>query len=83
MDDTSAELKKKYQEMLMKKSGVERVMMGVDMAESAKRMALSSMYEIESNIERRIHLFLRFYYNDFSKSERTEIIEHLKNKRGK
>ena len=78
MDDTSSEIKKKYQEMLMKRSGVERLIMGAGMAEAAKVIALSSMDQEENESNNRIRLFLRFYFKDFSKSERAKIMEHLK-----
>ena len=78
MSDTTVEIDKKYRSMLLGKSGTERIIMGADMAEAAKVMALSSMTRKESDTEKRIKLFLRFYFNDFSKSEREKIIQHLK-----
>lgn len=80
MDDTSPEIKKQFQKMLMKRSGVERIIMGADMAESAKVMVLSSMDREKSEAEKRVYLFLKFYYNDFSEKDRNKIVSYLKNK---
>ena len=78
MDDSTTEIKKKYREMILQKTGTERIIMGASMTEAAKVMTLSSIERKMSATEKRIHLFLRFYYNDFSKTERAEIIDHLK-----
>ncbi len=77
MDDTPAKIKKRFRKMLLEKPGQERLLMGANMAESAKIIALSSMAKEENDINKKIKLFLRFYSNDFTKSEQAKIINHL------
>jgi len=62
MKDTSPELSLHFREMLMKKSGQERLQMGF------------SMYDIR---EIRKWIFLRFYGHDFTLEMRKRILEYL------
>ena len=78
MKDTSKEIQTKYYEMLMNKSGEERIMMASKMEESAREMVLASLTDNMSKIEKKIELFLRYYKEDFSNEELVRIKNHLK-----
>ena len=78
MQDTSKNTKIKYHEMLMKKSGIERLYMGARMEEAAREMVLASISDEKTESEKKTDIFLRYYKNDFSDEEITKIIKHLK-----
>lgn len=61
MTDTSPEVEKIYQEMLMARSNEERFMMGIGMFETARKFVLASLPPDASPREVRRHLLLRFY----------------------
>jgi hypothetical protein len=79
MTDTSPEIEKIYNEMMMKRSNIERFMMGIEMFESARKIVIASLPKDLSREEFREKLFLRFYENDFSKHELQRILEWIKN----
>ncbi|MEA3499395.1 MAG: hypothetical protein U9R41_00015 [Candidatus Marinimicrobia bacterium] len=78
MKDTSREIQNKYFEMLMNKSGEERIIMASKMEESAREMVLASLTDNISEKEKKIELFLRYYKEDFSNEELARIKNHLK-----
>jgi hypothetical protein len=78
MTDTSPEIEKIYNEMMMKRSNIERFMMGIEMFESAKKIVIASFPKDLSRTEFKEKLFLRFYENDFSKEELEKIIEWIR-----
>jgi hypothetical protein len=61
MKDTSKEIEEKYRQMLMAKSGAERVKMGVSMFETAKKFVEASLPEGLSQEERRKAMIKRIY----------------------
>lgn len=74
MTDTDARIEKIMCDMLMRKSGVDRLKMGASMFDMAKKMALASL-ELKS----KGNIFLRFYGNDFDADRRVRILNHLGN----
>lgn len=81
MLDTSPEINSRVHQMMKKKSGPDRLLMGCSMFDMAKEIVQASIRAENPDIspeELRAQLFLRFYKNDFSERERERIINHLK-----
>jgi hypothetical protein len=64
MNDTNPTIEKKFQAMLMQKSGIERIRMGSGMFDSARSMMLASFPKDLSPRELR-HLLLARTYPEF------------------
>ena len=80
MNDTNEKMQKIFNEMMMKKTNEERLIMGCSMFTAAKIIVRSSILEKNPDItenELRVKLFLRFYGLDFTESEKEKIIQHL------
>lgn len=80
MNDTAPEIGRRFQEMMMKKSGQERLKMGFSMFDMARKQVISSI--IDSNPEADLMdikkgIFIRFYGQEFSKEEQEKILRHL------
>jgi len=78
MKDTDRDTQKKYRELMLKKSGEERLKMGFDMFRFASKFIISSLREkgVEDS-DLRKEVFLRVYGNDFSEEEKRNIIARL------
>ena len=61
MNDTLPEIEQKMHEMIMTRSGVERLRMGASMFESAKAIIISSLPKNLPEDELRQQLFRRIY----------------------
>lgn len=80
MKDTSAEVEKRFDRMLMSKSGVERLMMGASMFDAARELIKSSIIARQPDISARglkKELFLRVYEVDFSEDEKSKIVRAI------
>ncbi len=80
MNDTNPLVESVFIEMIMKKSGQERMMMGFSMFEMARRQVVASvkMNNPDADIKDiRKEIFLRFYGQDFSPEEREKILRRL------
>lgn len=80
MNDTTPEIESIYRNMLMKKSGEERLVMGCSMFDTARKQALAGIAAKMpglSEAETRKELFLRFYGTEFSKEEKERILRKL------
>ncbi len=77
MNDTSPWAKKIQDELFAKLSGEERLLMGLEMFETARKIVLSSFPPNLTEDEIRKRLFLRFYENDFSEEEKEKILAGL------
>lgn len=80
MKDTSAEVEKRFDRMLMSKSGVERLMMGASMFDAARELIKSSIIARQPDISARDlkkELFLRVYEVDFSEDEKSKIVRAI------
>jgi predicted ABC-class ATPase len=77
MKDTSPEMDARYRDMLMQRSGEERLMMGCAMRETARALAEASILEqdLQATPEAvRKGLFLRFYGHEFNAESREKIL---------
>lgn len=61
MDDTSPEIKKKMHELMMSRTGSERVIMGASMFDAARVIVLSSLPKDLPEDELKRRLFERMY----------------------
>lgn len=76
LTDTSPAVDRKYRQMLMQRSGAERVKMGGSMFATARALAVASIRAEDTSVSAgalRRALFLRFYGRDFSLEERERI----------
>lgn len=86
MNDTSAKIKRLYNEMLLSKSPLERLRMASKMYDSVKKLATSGLLKEKQHFAPsglRGELFLRIYGNDFTVTDRERIIEKISDKRYK
>ncbi len=80
MTDTPPAVERRYREMLMRRSGAERVRMGMSMLATARALILASVRaEVPeaSPAAMRRALFLRLYGGDFDPAERERILGRL------
>ena len=80
MKDTDFVIEERFREMMMRKSGEERMLMGFSMYETAKQFVISSIKNNNPDIslsELRQEIFLRFYGNDFNKINKEKVIIYL------
>ncbi len=77
MNDTSPDSARLYREMLMSRSGAERLRMGGDLFMAARFLALAGL-RAESPDDLPARLFLRFYGRDFSSEQRAAIVERIR-----
>jgi hypothetical protein len=80
MDDTSFEIAEKMREMIRAKTPVERYKMGCSMYETSRYLVTRYILENNPNISKvdfQKELFLKFYGNDFSLTERESFFSHI------
>ena len=80
MDDTPTKIRQHYHEMLLSKSPIERLRMVSRMYDSVKKLAISGILRETPYLDQsrlRGELFLRIYGNDFSSTERKQIIKRI------
>ena len=85
MNDTSSEIERKFREMLLKRSGEERLKMGCSMHAAAQALVRASVLEKDSQTlpaTLRRALFLRFYGRDFDLETREKILVTLEGMSG-
>jgi len=82
MTDTAPEAQAMFRELLMKRSGEERVRMACDMFQAARRLTLAALpSDIASNpTERRIALLVRTYRDDLDDDLLTRVIADLRSR---
>ena len=78
MTDTPLEVERLYRELLMQRSGQERMMMASRMFDAARAMVLASLPPDLTEAERRVALFLRIYGDDFDPETRERICNRLR-----
>ncbi len=61
MNDTSPEIKRRFRQMIMARSGAERLIMGASMFDAARAMVLASLPKDLSEDELKRRLFERIY----------------------
>ena len=77
MTDTPPEMNARYQDMLMQRSGEERLMMGCSMRETSRALVEASIREQDPQATPetvRKGLFLRFYGHEFDADSRRKIL---------
>jgi len=77
MSDTSNSVKNKIDEIYLKKTGEEKLLIALSMFETARELVISSLPNNLSEREFRKALFLRFYGNDFSTNEKEKILSNF------
>ena len=83
MKDTSDLMERKYRDMLLRRSGEERLKMGCSMHAMAQTLVRASSRALDrshsaASIKRT--LFLRFYRQDFESAARKRILRALANR---
>ena len=80
MNDTPFDTERKYREMLLQRSGAERLKMGCSMFATARALVVASVLEREPTasptVVRRA-VFVRFYGADFDAVKCAEIVARL------
>ncbi len=82
MNDTPPAVRELFRRMMMEKSPEERLRMGSEMHDSARRMVLASLPEGMTEGERACALLRRFYSRDFDETTMTRIEKDLLRGRG-
>ena len=80
MKDTAPEIESLFYQMIMEKSGVERLMMGFSMFDMARMQVEAGIRANKPNAtiqEIRREIFLRFYGQEFSPEEQDEILSRI------
>ncbi len=83
MNDTDPVTEARFLEMMMKKSGEERLRMGFSMCDMARRQAVASIKKDNPNAginDIKKCLFLLYYGQDFSPEEQEKILNRLLSK---
>lgn len=75
MKDTHEKIEKIYHQMMMQRSGQERLKMGLSMFDTAKKIIYST---IKDKSRWREEMFLRLYGNDFDEKSKNKILAHIK-----
>jgi hypothetical protein len=80
MNDTSPEVEQRYRQLLLQRSGAERLAMGCSMFATARALAIASVLEKEPfapPATLRQALFVRFYGAEFTPEQRERIVARL------
>lgn len=80
MRDTPPEIERRYRDLLLQRSGEERLEMGCSMHATAKALVRASILETDPRVSPgglRRALFLRFYGGDFDADTRETILRAL------
>jgi hypothetical protein len=80
MNDTHPDIAARFRELMMSKSGEERLLMGFSMYDAAREIVRSAILAQRPGItpeEMRQEIFLRFYGQEFSPADREKILAAL------
>ena len=80
MHDTSPEMERLWRSRIMSRTPEERLIMGLSMYDTARKIVLSSLKDVEDPVEKKKRLFCRFYSTDFSEKQIAPIIEWIRKK---
>ncbi|MCB1116115.1 MAG: hypothetical protein KDK71_06560 [Chlamydiia bacterium] len=78
--DTSPSMAKKFREMLMERSGEERMMMGCSMSRACRILVIQAIERKHpgiSPLELRKKLFMRYYGKEFTQEQAKRFFSHL------
>jgi hypothetical protein len=79
MNDTHPNVASRYRDLMMSKTGEQRLRMGCSMHDTSKQIVRSAIYESYPEIteaEMRREIFLRFYGHEFSRDDREKLFQH-------
>ncbi len=80
MSDTHPDIAIRFRELMMRKSGEQRLLMGCSMYDTAKQIVRSAIYNSRPGItetEMKKEIFLIFYGQEFSQAERDKFFSAL------
>jgi len=80
MFDTHPDIAVRFRDLMMRKSGQERLLMGCSMYDTAKEIVRSAVRNRQPGItdaEIKREIFLRFYGPEFSQAEREKFLSAL------
>ncbi len=80
MNDTHPDVAIRFRELIMRKSGEQRLLMGCSMYDTAKQIVLNSICNRQPGItdaEIKREIFLRFYGPEFNQAERDKFFSAL------
>ncbi len=80
MNDTHPDIAIKFQELIMSKSGEQRLLTGCSMYDTAKKIVQSALVSQQPEItakEMREGIFSRFYGHEFTEAEKQKILSAL------
>jgi len=80
MFDTHPDVAIRFRELMMSKTGQERLLMGCSMYDTAKEIVRSAIYNNRPRItdaELKREIFLRFYGQEFSEADREKLLSAL------
>jgi len=75
--DTHPDVAIRFRDLMMSKTGQERLLMGCSMYDAAKQIVRSAIYNSRPEItdeEMKKEIFLRFYGNDFCRADREKFL---------
>lgn len=81
MTDTHPVIEERFFRMIMERSGEERLRMGFEMGETARRLVIASLLDQNqeaSEKDIKIAVFERFYGNDLSSEVRQKVVERIR-----
>ncbi|MBI5740488.1 MAG: hypothetical protein HZA16_07175 [Nitrospirae bacterium] len=81
MKDTHPDIKERFLRMIMEKTGEERLSMGFDMCETARRLVTASYLQVHpqaSDNDIKVAIFERFYGKDLSFEIKEKIIKRIR-----
>ncbi len=80
MNDTHPDVAVRFRNLMMSKTGQQRLLMGCSMYDTAKQIVRSAIYNSRPGIkdaEVKREIFLRFYGQEFSESDRKKLLSAL------
>jgi len=80
MFDTHPDVAIRYRDLMMSKSGQQRLLMGCSMYDTAKKIVRSAIYNSRPEItdkDMKKEIFLRFYGQEFSRADREKFLSAL------
>jgi len=80
MFDTHPDVAIRFRDLMMSKSGQQRLLMGCSMYDTAKKIVRSAIYNSRPEItdqEMKTEIFLRFYGKEFSRADREKFLSAL------
>ncbi len=80
MNDTHPDVAIRLRELMMRKSGEQRLLIGCSMYDTAKQIVRSAIYNNRpgiTEVEMKKEIFLRFYGQEFSQAERDKFFSAL------